>query len=487
MTSLNTKSGAPIMPLLLCSDDASHTDTLVEEVSCSLGLGRDRIENILPSTAFQQDVIDCAGSEKQRSIGHVAYEISNNIDISKLAAAWKDTIHRTPALRTCAFTSSSGETYQVILKDSFVFSWMFSTSADQKDAVTKDEAAAAAYGPRCNRFVLLDDPIGKRKLLIWTFSHALVDTSFQERILERVLKAYTHGHDEVSNRPYTPESSDPEDDDLSLTPTDGSKTPETEGLHPATQYWKNYLSDLNASAFPHLTSPLAVPYPNAKSEHHFTFTASAQSTWPSLAICRTALAILLSRYTHSQEALFGVVTEQHQLLVNDPTRTVVPFRVHCASDQSLSDIIGAVYANDDAIRQFSDVGLRSISSTGDDGVAACGFQTVLLVTEGDNEQSSSCEILQKTGESELFMPCTNRALLLHCQMASDGLSMIARYDKSLIDSQQIARLLRQLGQLIQRLRVSPDELPSAGELEILTSEDQAEIQSWNSHPIPSQP
>ncbi|CVL10435.1 related to non-ribosomal peptide synthetase [Fusarium proliferatum] len=488
MTSLNTKSGTPVMPLLLRSDDAGYTDTLVEEVSCSLGLGPDRIENILPITAFQQDVIDCAGSEKQRSIGHVAYEISNDIDISKLAAAWKDIINRTPALRTCAFTFSSGETYQVILKDSFVFSWMFSTSADQKDAVVKDEAAAAASGPRCNRFVLLDDPIEKRKILIWTFSHALVDTSFQERILGRVLKAYTHGHDELSNRPYTPESSDPEDDGLSLTPTDGSKTPETEGLHPATQYWKNYLSDLNASAFPHLTCPLAVPYPNAKSEHRITFSASAQSTWPSAAICRTALAILLSRYTHSQEALFGVVTEQQQLLVNGPTRTVVPFRVHCASDQSLSDIIGAVNASDDAIRQFSDVGLRSISSTGDDGVAACGFQTVLLVTEGENEQSSStCEILQKTGESELFMPCTNRVLLLHCQIVSDGLSIIARYDNSLIDSQQIARLLRQLGYLIQRLRVSPAKLPSAGELDILTSEDQAEIQSWNSHPIPSQP
>ncbi|KAK2670545.1 Polyketide synthase, phosphopantetheine-binding domain [Fusarium oxysporum f. sp. vasinfectum] len=488
MTSLNTKSGStqPVMPLLLPSDDASHTDTLVEEVTRSFGLGRDRIENILPSTAFQQDVIDCAGNNKQRSIGHVAYEISNDIDISNLAAAWKDTIDRTPALRTCAFTSSSGDSYQVVLKDSFVFSWMFCTSVDQKDAVVQDEAAAAASGPRCNRFVLLEDPIGKKKLLVWTFSHALVDNTFQERILGRVLKAYKHVHDELSNRPYTPESSDPEDDGLPLTPTDGSKTPETGGIHPAVQFWEEYLSDLNASAFPHLTSPLAVPYPNARAEQHICFTASAQSTWPSIAVCRTALAILLSRYTHSPEALFGVVTEQQQLLANGPTRTVVPFRVHCTSDQSLSDIISAVNANDDATRQFADVGLRNIASTGDDGSAACGFQTVLLVTDGETGQTSSCELHQKTGESELFMPCTNRALLLHCQMIRDGVSIVARYDRSLIDSQQIARLLRQLGHLIQRLRDSPDKLPSAGEVDILTPEDQAEIQSWNSHPIPSQ-
>ncbi|RBR23809.1 uncharacterized protein FIESC28_03425 [Fusarium coffeatum] len=489
MTSLNTKSGSTqaIMPLLLPSDDASHTDTLVEEVTRSFGLGRDRVESILPSTAFQQDVIDCAGSDKKRFIGHAAYEISNDIDISKLAAAWKDTINRTPALRTCAFTSKIGDSYQVVLKDSFVFSWMFCTSVDQKDAVVQDEAVAAASGPRCNRFVLLDDTIAMKRLLIWTFSYALVDSTFQEQILRRVLKAYKHGQDGLSNRPYTPDSSDPEDDELSLTPTDGSKTPETGDIHPATQFWKDYLGDLNASAFPHLTSPLYVPYPDAKSEQRMTFTTLPRSTWPGTVVCRTALAIVLSRYTNSQEALFGVVTEQRQLLANGPTRTVVPFRVHCASDQSLSDIITTVNANDDAIRQFADIGLRNVASSGDYGSAACGFQTVLLVTEGDNERSSTCEIHHKTGEPELFMPCTNRALLLHCQMASTGVSIIARYDKGLIDSRQMARLLRQLSHLIQVLRDSPDKQLSVGELNTITQEDQAEIQNWNSHPIPIQP
>ncbi|KAF5627285.1 enniatin synthase [Fusarium tjaetaba] len=489
MTSLNTKSGSTqaVMPLLLPSDDSSHTDTLVEEVTRSFGLGRDRIESILPSTAFQQDVIDCVGIDKNRSIGHVAYEISNDIDIPKLAASWKDTINRTPPLRTCVFTSKNGDSYQVALRDSFVFSWMFCTSADQKDAVVEDEAVAAASGPRCNRFVLLDDPMAKKKLLIWTFSHALVDRKFQERILGRVLKAYKHGQGELSNRPYTPDSSDPEDDGVSLTPTDGSKTPETDGIHPATQFWKEYLSDLNASAFPHLTSPLTVPCPNAKSEHRMTFTTLPTSTCPGTVVCRTALAILLSRYTQSQEALFGVVTEQRQLLADGPTRTVVPFRVHCASDRSLSDIMTAVNANDDAIRQFADVGLRSIASSGEDGSAACGFQTVLLVTESDTTHAADCEIHRKTGESELFMPCTNRALLLHCQMASDGVSIIARYDKSLIDSLQMTRLLGQLGHLIQVLRDSSDKQLCIGELNMITQEDQAEIQSWNSHPIPSQP
>ncbi|KAF9766999.1 Beauvericin nonribosomal cyclodepsipeptide synthetase bea1 [Fusarium sp. DS 682] len=488
MTSVsNTKSGSTelTMPLLLPRDTVRHTNSLVEEVTRYFGLGRDKIESILPSTPFQQDVIDCAGHDKQRAIGHVAYEINNDIDISLLAAAWKKTINRTPALRTSTFTSGSGDTYQVVLKDSFVFSWMFWTSVDLKDSVVQDEAAAAVSGPRCNRFVLLDDPIAKKRLLIWTFSHALVDSTFQGRILGRVLKAYKHGH-QVSDRPYTPESSDPEDEGLALTPSDGSKTPETDGIHPATQFWKDYLSDLNASAFPHLSSPLAVPYPDAKAEHRIPFTSSTQSNWSSATICRAALTFLLSRYSHSPEALFGVVTEQRRHVADGPTRTVVPFRVHCAYDQSLPDVMRAIDAADDSIRQFADVGLRNIASAGEDGSAACGFQTVLLVTDSQTDQSDSCEIHQKTGESERFMPCTNRALLLHCQMSLDGAVIVARYDRSVIDSDQMARLLRQLGHLIQYLRDSSGDLPSVGDVEMVTQEDRAEIQSWNSQPIPAQ-
>ncbi|EWG50866.1 hypothetical protein FVEG_16704 [Fusarium verticillioides 7600] len=51
----------------------------------------------------------------------------------------------------------------------------------------------------------------------------------------------------------------------------------------------------------------------------------------------------------------------------------------------------------------------------------------------------------------------------------------------------MARLLGQLGHLIKVLRDSSDEQLSVGELNMITQEDQAEIQSWNSHPIPSQP
>ncbi|CAJ0555335.1 Ff.00g054000.m01.CDS01 [Fusarium sp. VM40] len=468
-------------------DPALASKALCEQVSRSLGLGQDKIENIFPGTPFQRDVIDCATDDKQRAVGHAVFEIPKDVDAARLAAAWKETVLHTPSLRTCTFTSKAGDVFQVVLRDSFVFSWMSGPSVDLKEAVVQDEAAAALAGPRCNRFVLLEDPDTKERQLIWTFSHALVDSTFQERILRRVLKAYKDANDEHPRQIETPDSSQatPEED-LQPNPSKMLKIPQAADMERAVEFWKDHLSGLNASAFPHLSSHLSMPHPDAKAEHRVSYSSSAQQKTSSATICRTALAILLSRYTHSPEALFGVVTEQtpmleEQLMLDGPTRTVVPIRVSCASEQSVSDIMSTIESYDQTMRQFAHAGLRNIASAGDDESAACGFQTVLLVSDGDAHPASTWEILKKTEEPEGFIPCTNRALLLSCQTTSSGAHLSARYDQSVINADQMARLLRQLGHLIQNLQTSTD-LP-VEKVDMMTQEDWSEIERWNSDSI----
>ncbi|KAF4998953.1 hypothetical protein FGRMN_2752 [Fusarium graminum] len=469
---------------------AHHADSsLYELASQFLNLGQDKIESIFPGTPFQRDVVDCAADSKQRAIGHVVFDIPSDIDSTRLAAAWRETVYHTPALRTCTFTSQSGDVHQVVLKDSFVFSWMSGVSLDLKEAVVHDEAAAALAGPRCNRFVLLEDSDTKKQQLIWTYSHALVDGAFQERILRRVLKAYKDAGDENPLLLDTPDSSQatPEED-VQPNPSKMLKIPQAADVQRAKQFWRDHLSGLNASAFPHLPSHLATLRPEAKVEHHISY-SSVQQRWSSTSLCRAALAILLSRYTNSPEALFGVVTEQaphfeEQLMLDGPTRTVVPLRVMCAG-QPVSDIMTMVDAYDDTVHEFAHAGLCNIASTGDDGSAACGFQTVLLVSDGDTLPATTWEILKKTAEPEGFVPCTNRALLLTCQMSRNEARLVARYDQSVIKPQQMTRFLKQLGLLIQNLQ-SSTEAPSAKLVEMVTEDDMTEIETWNSDLIQAQ-
>ncbi|UKZ79102.1 NRPS [Trichoderma virens FT-333] len=450
LNQMDTGHGLAITPSLVSSDCDRKLDGLYEQATQRFGLDRNKIENILPCTPFQRDVMDCAADDGRRAIGHVIYEISRNIDTQRLAAAWKEVVRQTPALRTCIFASKFGSSFQVVLTESF-FSWMHSTSIDIKEEAVQDEAAAAMIGPRSNRYVVLEDPTTKQRLLIWTFSHALVDQTLQERILRRVHTAYEGRKIQYSSR-------------IELAPN-----PSTRDMERAARFWQQHFNGLDATA-----------------EHRISYLGQEQKKWSNTAVCRAALAVLLSRFTQSPEAIFGVVMEQSRTLeeqggpIDGPTRTVVPIRVHCASDQSVSEVMGAITAHDHAMREFEWAGLDNIRRTGDDGSAACGFQTVLLVTDGGASQTRSYGLHRSVEESDRFVPCTNRALLLDCQMANDSALLVARYDQSVIDPRQMPRFLRQLGGLIRQFQSSAADLPLIGQLDVVTQEDKAEIENWNS-------
>lgn len=356
--------------------------------------------------------------------------------------------------------------------------WVFGSL---KSAIKRDEASAAIAGPRCNRFVLLEESNTKR-VLLWTFSHAFVDTAFQSRILKQVLAAYKDGQGRVFSLPPTPEPVDTEDEE-------GVRTPVSEAvmdMQQATQFWQGKLGGLDASVFPHSSSRSTVI--DRKAEHHIAYLPSMQHKWSNTTVCQTALAIILSRYTQSSEALFGVVTEQlhveQALLLDGPTSTVVPFRVRCAPNDSITSVMTAIKAYDHDVRQVPHAGLCDISRMGDDAAAACGFQTVLMVTDGCT--AAADEIHQTLEESEKFMPCTDRALLLSCQMTDGKVSLVARYDQHIIRPLQIARFLRQLGLLISAMQSLTDDLLCVGQLDLLTAEDRAEIEGWNSDPLQTQ-
>ncbi|KAM0667388.1 hypothetical protein ACQRIU_003253 [Beauveria bassiana] len=485
LKNVNTGQPCSTVPFPVSDETVEHLNGLYEEINRRFGLDRDAIETILPCTPFQYDVLDCAANDARHAVGHAMYEISQHVKVKRLIAAWKETVRRTPALRACTFTSTTGESFQLVLRESFVLSRIYWSSSSLQAAVLKDETAAAIAGPRCNRLVLLEDPDTKKQLLIWVFHLALVDSTVQEPILRRVLAAYKSEDDQLDSLPLTPDSSGGSDSDSPST----LKMPRAFDQEKATQFWQRQLSGLDASVFPPLSSHLTTPKADARIEHYISWPASAaQHRWSSTTVCQAALAVLLSRYSHSSEALFGVVTEQvcmfeePRLLINGPTRSVVPFRVHCGPEQSVTDLLKSITSDNHDMRQFAHVGLCSMSRIGDDQSAACRFQTVLSVTNrrSSEDAASGGEILQILQESEGFAPCADRALLLRCETSRQGALLVARYDRGVIEPPQMARFLRQLGWLMEQLQSVADDALPVKQLDIVTREDRAEIDSWNS-------
>ncbi len=129
----------------------------------------------------------------------------------------------------------------------------------------EEETGAAVAGAQCNRYAVLESPETKQRRLIWTFSHAIVDTAFQERI---------HAKGSYSLRRWGEITHSPEADTLAshlLRDPDG-----------VTRFWQQYFDSLDASAFPTLPSYLTVPHPRAQAEHRISWPGSAQRRWPSM-------------------------------------------------------------------------------------------------------------------------------------------------------------------------------------------------------------
>ncbi|KAI9148687.1 Enniatin synthetase [Paramyrothecium foliicola] len=416
------------------------------QVARHYGLSPGQIEAILPCTPFQHDVLNWAACDPRRAVGQATYNIAKNVDIDGLAAAWEEVVRQTPTLRTCMFSSKAGDYFQVVLSD--CFTWKSLMHPEPEEIAVENEATVAMTGAQCNRYAVFNNPSTKERHLIWTFNHALVDSAFQEVVLWKVLMAYDNGK--------IPR----------FTGTEELTNPLTDEEERVAQFWQQHFDNLIASVFPVLPLSLSEPCPSARAEHRILCASSSQQKEDEAVVCQAALAVLLARYTNATEALFGVVLEQPSWIegqeepIDGPTRTIPTIA---------------------AVRGFEQTGLEGICSAGDFASAACGFQTVLVVTS-DNAQQMSSKLHQLIKGADRFAPYSDRALLLHCQMMKDSATLFAHYDPKVIDKKQIGRFLRQLGYLIKQFRVGKTQM-SIAQISIITPEDRAEIERWNSNQL----
>ncbi|KAI7761673.1 hypothetical protein LZL87_014180 [Fusarium oxysporum] len=445
-------------------DDGAHHQTLYEEIMLHFGLERNQVEAILPCTPYQGEVMDLAVKDEQQVFGHAIYEVPEYMEVKRFITAWEEAVRQTPALRTGIFTSRPGEHFQAVMLEGLA--WTYFADEDMNEVVVEEKTASATAGFHFNRHAILENSGPKQTLLIWTFSHALIDDAFQKRTLKKVLRLYNGEKVERSLG------------------TEVISSYLNKDREAAVKFWQEHFDGISAAVFPTLPLKSTAPRPDSKALHRISYGGSAQQTWSSTFICRAALATLLARYSNDSEALFGVVSERPpasgglEQPIDGPTRTVMPTRVLVAPDQLGTDLVQAIAVQDVEMRKFEQLGLRGVRQTCESASTACDFQTVLAVTARDTSSTSADEPRQISGAADLFLPVSDRALLIECQMADNSARLLARYDSNVMGTRQIARFLRQLGYLIQQLMSDGIELP-ARELTSITPEDRAEILKWN--------
>lgn len=242
--------------------------------------------------------------------------------------------------------------------------------------------------------------------------------------------------------------------------------------------WRARLQDIEAVPFPILPNPSFNLTPSSLAEYTMNDISILEGEKEATVAVWTAWALLISAYTNTNDVTFGAVmppTVKAPSLHTFQTKeasTIVPVRMKITPGLSVSQALGETIAIYEEITQYHGITRHWIRQLGEDGERACGFQSTLQV-----RRYTDCTLPTRLTETP---PSDERfALQLCCQITENTLGLTTRYDHSIIDTEQIYRMIRQMeGILRQVLRVE-HQIISLGEIHTASKEDLAEIWSWN--------
>ena len=448
------------------------------QAATKCGVSVAQIEDIYPCTPLQEGMISVTSRRPGDFIHRSILELRDNIDIPGFKAAWTAVIQQCPILRTRIVDMSEQGLLQVVIAEDVAWS----SSEDLASYVHEDENLIMGLNTPLARFAMVEG--GDRRHLVLTLHHAIYDGWSISMVLSAVQDAY-HMRETPKLRPFC--------DFIKYSAQQRNETSQA--------FWRKQFHGIQAEPFPSLPSPRYEPRVDRTSTHSIS-----GLQWPSggitaSTVLRAAWAVLTARYRPSpdpgsQEVLFGVTVTGRQgqfqgiEKVVGPTIATVPLRIRLSWQTRCQAFLEQVQHQAVEMIEFEQTGLQNIRRISPDAEQATQFQTLLVIQptlfEGHGGNSDvfepvSDEIVRNY--VEMLKSFSPYAVMLLCQLKSDGVEFAACFDSDVIEPEQVERLLRQLEYTIRQLcSREPGHLDrTLAAIDPVCPVDRQDIWSWNSH------
>jgi len=457
VTIVESRTSAEIVPFsLLENEDEASKIKAKAELVCNTS-----INDIYPCTAIQEGFMAMTVKDAGAYVSQYVFDLPPSIDITRFKEAWNLVVQNSPILRTRIVQANSGVLYQVVTDEKI--SWQSTTNVE--DYLREDSRVALGLGDSLSRYAIVQDRHGKSNQFVWTAHHAIYDGWCFDTLLDLVSLTYEKGA-----VPETPNFNSfiKYIRDLDVTKSD--------------KYWKERLHGANQPTFPApLTLATRAPA-NESINLAFQVSRKARSNITMATVLRAAWAMIVARYSDSDDIVFGVTSIGRNApvegidMIIGPTITTIPIRVTLSRSQTLARFLADVQAQAIDSIPFEQIPMRKIKNLSADAALACDFQNLLVV------QSDEAE----TGENSLGMKLVNTAeemlhpypLVVECSMSDGGISLRTQHDTNVISTAQVERILKQFRHVIQQLNALTDD-QTVGDLKILSPEDYTQILEWN--------
>ncbi|KAL2831864.1 hypothetical protein BJY01DRAFT_260379 [Aspergillus pseudoustus] len=432
----------------------SHEEALrIAQEQC--GVSRASIEDVYPCTPLQEGMFAVSMSQPGMYSDRIAFEVPEPVCQSRFRAAWEETVHATPILRTRIIQTPAG-LLQVVLQGAGAVMW---------DDQTKLVVYPGAPLMRCS--------LTNSKLTL-IIHHAVWDAWTMKLVHDRLERGFRGGpHLEPATWPFHPfiqylQKIDNNSQDA---------------------FWRGQLAGHESAVFPSLPSARYRPSPTAVWQHTVKNLHRAARTHTLATYIHLAWALVVAQYTDSAEAIYGLtVSGRSAPLANiadiaGPTIATVPMRVTVGSEDTILAVLEQIHSSTIGMIPYEQAGLQRIAKTSADAARACQFQSHLNIQVAPpNEQlDRQFPLIHGTpGRGMDLTRFSNYALNLLLQLSGDGSTVTVHvaYDARILSASEVTRILHQWEHVLHQISRQPSA--KLREIDLLSVRDWGDLERWNS-------
>ncbi|MEO7976390.1 amino acid adenylation domain-containing protein [Flavobacterium sp.] len=416
--------------------------------------------------------------EEDNSTNHTqnSVEFSSQVDAEIFKKAWQMAIENHTILRTGFITDKVKIPIQFVNKKvevPFVFfdySQLQEEEANEKFEVYRIQDSRKSFcitNPPLMRITLVKFGEFKYKM-IWTRHHILLDGWSNQILIREILTFYS----QILNG-ITPavQKEDLFEEHIKYLKSIDSYKEKT--------FWKNYLSGYEQSSLIPFTSELlernkgkgeykkeTLVFDKAYTEKIIDFSKSFQVTTNT--VMQGVWAILLSKYTHLQDIIFGVTVSGRPAELDYDQKlglfiNTLPLRCKFDQNENIISFFKRIQQENVAIRNFQHTALNTIKEL--NGIKEELFDSLWIFNNFPVAEQSSAESEELTIQDQTSLGNTNYLLTIHVVL-QETLGMYFSYNSDLIDESYIKMMCMHIRVLLDQLLEGQSTISS---LDILSS------------------
>ncbi|MEA5557996.1 amino acid adenylation domain-containing protein [Nodularia spumigena] len=445
---------------------------------------RQNIENIYPLSPMQQGMLFHTLLTPQVGVyvPQVCLYLEERLDINALQTAWNQVVENHAALRTAFYWEQRDKPFQVVFKQVEI-PWNFIDWQGISEAEIKVKLEEYLQGDRTLGFDLKQPPLMRftliqlsdiKYILIWTQHHLILDGWSSALVIKQVWQNYY-------NSPFYYPNSRPYIDYISWL--------QQQDKIAAKQFWQKQLQGFTTPAYS-LSFSRSESNKFTPQEQHRNLTPSQTTSLQQWAkqqqltlntLLQAAFAILLSRYCHTTDVVFGATSSGRPTAIAGVESMVglfintLPVRVQVSATENLVAWLQKLQAQQAEALDYEYTSLLEIQEWSELSQGISLFDSILVFENYLVDTSAIPENQELRIVDIQSLEWTSFPLTVLVSVGNQ-LSLKVKYDRSRFTDHTITQLLEHFCILLLGMS---QPVQTVGNLPLLTQQEYKSIHEWN--------